>query len=737
MKLEVQRKSGKDGVVLWHPSFGVYIFDNKDVLLISEQQQLWLPQSQFPYLDQLNGELTCSQIIAEQREEDSQKQAMFYFQVKQLLESNILLNSEIIEEYLAPDFDNNRDLEPQDFSHNTSLLDVINLSLIEIESIYGLTDLLVQSVEDAFVNTQTKAKITYILVDDFLNPRITQVELNEPGSVLVVKLTGESCWISPLYSHQDFTDFLNLQKRILDNQPVRKAAMIKWPASSLGLPVRNSVQFTEAQLQDLKKLIILQMTSSAPTVLAVYRKSDCQTERHPINIDLGNTDDMSRQIHSPVHLNACLNRFNKDGGSRSVSAQETVDRLCTLVSPVTGVINHLKEVEFGTNSPVKVYRSGFFKTPSDLKPEVMEQGFVQICMGKGVSPIQSQASALCEAVERYNALYQPDIPLIKSRHSELIVQGQRVLIFQDLTPYSEAQYQKFNDPVHPDSQLKQAAQPYLDQPIHWLPVWSLTHEAAVHVPLSQCFSEIPFEDVCFGRWHSNGCAAGNSLEEAILQGVFELIERDAVAIWWYNRLKRPEFDLSRLDQENLSKLKQTLSPDDEAGHEFWVLDLTLDVGVPVMAAIGKSKADGGFVMGFGCHLTPEIAAQRALTELCQLIPIRNQNGAPFDFDAMADSPYLYPDNFASAFPRISSAGDDLKDDVLGIVERLKTLKMEVLVLNYSRAQIPLNTVKVFVPGLCHIWPQFANERLYKVPVDLAMKDVALNESNINPHALYI
>ena len=45
--------------------------DNKDVLLISEQQQLWLPQSQFPYLDQLNGELTCSQIIAEQREEEN------------------------------------------------------------------------------------------------------------------------------------------------------------------------------------------------------------------------------------------------------------------------------------------------------------------------------------------------------------------------------------------------------------------------------------------------------------------------------------------------------------------------------------------------------------------------------------------------------------------------------------------------------------------------------------------
>ena len=37
---------------------------------------------------------------------------------------------------------------------------------------------------------------------------------------------------------------------------------------------------------------------------------------------------------------------------------------------------------------------------------------------------------------------------------------------------------------------------------------------------------------------SNGCAAGNTVEEAILQGFLELVERDAYAIWWYNRLQR-------------------------------------------------------------------------------------------------------------------------------------------------------------------------------------------------------
>ena len=42
---------------------------------------------------------------------------------------------------------------------------------------------------------------------------------------------------------------------------------------------------------------------------------------------------------------------------------------------------------------------------------------------------------------------------------------------------------------------------------------------------------------------SNGCAAGNTLAEAIVQGFLELVERDSYAIWWYNRLQREQLDL--------------------------------------------------------------------------------------------------------------------------------------------------------------------------------------------------
>ncbi|MET5116207.1 YcaO-like family protein, partial [Burkholderia pseudomallei] len=43
--------------------------------------------------------------------------------------------------------------------------------------------------------------------------------------------------------------------------------------------------------------------------------------------------------------------------------------------------------------------------------------------------------------------------------------------------------------------------------------------------------------------NQNGCAAGACIEEAFLQGLLELVERDAVAIWWYNMLLRPAVDI--------------------------------------------------------------------------------------------------------------------------------------------------------------------------------------------------
>ena len=92
----------------------------------------------------------------------------------------------------------------------------------------------------------------------------------------------------------------------------------------------------------------------------------------------------------------------------------------------------------------------------------------------------------------------------------------------------------------------------------------------------------------------------------MLQGLLELIERDAVALWWYNRLRRSGVDLEGADDPYVSDLVRHYG---ELQRELWVLDVTSDFGVPTFAAISKrvDKAEEDIIYGFGAHLDPAVA----------------------------------------------------------------------------------------------------------------------------------
>lgn len=717
----------------WHSQFNVYVLKNKDVLLLSPGRQLLLPQQQFPFLDEINGECSVDDILHSKNQLD-ERSSLFLFQMNKLVEMKLITENSMLGHYVKPSFETDVqqiEYDLNDLKQSIFVLSICTAKLVsDVQRFLLDNDQIIQAIKD-------QIPFTILLVDDFLDPRI--VSHLSQNNVMLVKLTGDTISVSPIFKRHEVNLFKGLQWQLGENQPVRKMLLSSYPDGLHTYPFKLNTSLTSTQAKALKALLMAQLNqNNKHRNIALYREANNGVEYHAINEALDNDVNFANQINSPISLNPCVSHFNIDGGSRNMSAASTVERLMPLVSPITGIINHLEVIGEQEESPIKIYRTGFFKHHNKSDLEVFDRNsFVQICLGKGVSHDQSKASALSEAIERYAALYQADVGLNQQSQSQLIAQGLRCYDFQSLVPYSQAQYRNFNSPSHPDSVLKQAAKPYENQAVHWLPVWSLTASEQVYVPLAQCFSNIPFNDDKFGRWHSNGCAAGNTLEEATLQALFELIERDATAIWWYNKLSCPLFDLTRLNQDNLTKLDACLGSGQNGGHDYWVLDITSDLGIPVMGAIGQDKHTGGLVMGFGCHLIPEMAAQRALTELCQLIPIRDQNAAPFDFDAIEKSEYLFGDKTSTTNNYAIDPSLDIKDDIIAITECLKAKEMEVLVMNYSRAHIPLNTVKVFVPGLCHIWPQLANERLYKAPLTMGYLKIANNEQSINQQALYI
>ena len=249
-------------------------------------------------------------------------------------------------------------------------------------------------------------------------------------------------------------------------------------------------------------------------------------------------------------------------------------------------------------------------------------------------------------------------------------------------------------------------------------------------------------DSVTGHMHadSNGCAAGNTLEEAIVQGFLELIERDSYAIWWYNRSQRAELDLDQFDDSYVRDLRTQLG---ETGRKLWVIDITTDLGIPSFVAMSHATVDGhDFVeYGSGSHFDARIALLRALTELNQFLSIglmggrdagQRSNDAAGLF-RLDDHPYLLPNgaparrDFATTFGRL-----DTREQVLACVDLVKRAGLDFLVLDQTRPDIDVPVARVIVPGLRHFYRRFGPGRLYEIPVKLGLRTQPIAESELNP-----
>jgi len=152
--------------------------------------------------------------------------------------------------------------------------------------------------------------------------------------------------------------------------------------------------------------------------------------------------------------------------------------------------------------------------------------------------------------------------------------------------------------------------------------WTSAHVAATGeaclVPTDWCFHspiERPFNVP--GAALSTGVAAGPNIEAATLRAVLELIERDAVGLWWIGgrRARMPTIDAGAHAEAH--SLLVTLR---HGNHDrvSWILDLTTDVGVPVMAAISARPDGQGCAFGFAARLNARDAVRAAIFEMCQM-----------------------------------------------------------------------------------------------------------------------
>jgi ribosomal protein S12 methylthiotransferase accessory factor len=116
---------------------------------------------------------------------------------------------------------------------------------------------------------------------------------------------------------------------------------------------------------------------------------------------------------------------------------------------------------------------------------------------------------------------------------------------------------------------------------------------------------------------SIGCAAGPTYQSAVLHGLLELIERDAVALWWRGGVAGHAIPLdhqaTRAVVALLAQIRQTTTR-----RQTWLLDITTDLAIPAVAAISVNQDGSGFACGLSANLTLAQAAESATLEMCQM-----------------------------------------------------------------------------------------------------------------------
>jgi len=446
-----------------------------------------------------------------------------------------------------------------------------------------------------------------------------------------------------------------------------------------------------------------------------------------------------RRAPVPITLAAGSNLVETSGGFRTVPSRATVARFRKHVSPLTGVVSRLERINADLPLNTNYYATHNFSAPAETVDELRE-GLSGGSFGKGSTAEQGEASALMEAIERYSGIFQGDEIRVTRRFTDF-APGAAVSP-NDVLLFSETQYRGGLAPIM-GHDVTPTAPPFdPSAKIEWSPVWSLRDECFKYLPTSLLyFFHTGGSAAGYIHADSNGCAAGNTIEEAIVQGFLELVERDSYAIWWYNRLQRSELDLNRFDDPYVRDLKAQLA---NTGRRLWVLDITSDLGIPSFVALSHAVQNGhDFVeYGSGAHFDPRIALLRALTEVNQFLSIGlmgARNAAPSSREGatpfyLRDHTYLTPNGHSPARPDRSSnfGGLDKREQVMACVKLAKGHGLDFLVLDQTRPDIEVPVVRVIVPGLRHFYRRFAPGRLYDVPIKLKLRDRPLSENELNP-----
>jgi len=380
-----------------------------------------------------------------------------------------------------------------------------------------------------------------------------------------------------------------------------------------------------------------------------------------------------------ISLHNCRKRYTYDQ-DKACSPRETVDRF----------MKRLEEVKLDILKEVRRIDTGRLDIPVYLSvcgKDALTTIGTKKQMGKGSTPVQSRASACMELGERFSFFSYTKNPdnFVTGDYSTLKKSGYPVLGIDFLLS-------SVHDETHEPKLLEKLLE---GLPMQWTWATNLTHADDVLVPFSWFYAINEF----------NGPAAGNTYEEAILQGVCEIIERHVCAVISRDKLKTPGIDPDSVTdpvaRDLLDKFRQ-------CGIEVYLNDFSLDTGIPTVGVLAWDPSTfpekSEIIYTAGTTPDPAKALIRALTEVAQLAGDFHTDanyvasGLPKPLTLDEVDYVIRPDRMIALDDMASQSSTDMRLEIMNCIQSLERLNMELLVIDVMHPALRIPAVYTIIPG---------------------------------------
>ncbi len=311
-------------------------------------------------------------------------------------------------------------------------------------------------------------------------------------------------------------------------------------------------------------------------------------------------------------------------------------------------------------------------------------------MGKGSSPIQAEASACMELAERFSFFAFKD-------NKENFIIGDYQHMRGAGYPVLEPSFllQSVHDSRHDAAFVEKVLRGI---PMQWTWATHLQSGEDVLIPFSWFFAINEF----------NGPSAGNTYEEAALQGISEVVERHVCSLVSHGQLPTPAIDPASVrDPVAQDLLKKFAS----RNIELYLNDFSLDTGICTVAALAIDRSTfpetSEIVFTAGTTPDPEKALIRAVTEVAQLAGDFNSGSnyiasglpKPLSMEAVRFVTDASRDGRFTTMQQMPFLADmNIKTEVENCVAALSGNGMEVFMLDTTHPQLQVPAIYTIIPG---------------------------------------